>query len=98
MDVSLESLFTLYTFSTGRRLYALGKVMKVAAGMKLGDLEAHCAAAIKHDRQTRALETKWAAPAATPSRVQPVDVKVDRALVALRDAARAHADSEEDGA
>ena len=96
MDGSLQSMLKLYVFSTGRRLFALAQVMKAANQRSFPELETHCAAAIKHDRNTRALEMQWAAPAQRPAAVQPIDVRVDRTLVAIRDVAQAHADAEED--
>lgn len=96
MDVSLQSLINLYVFSTGRRLFALGQVMKAAGERSFSELEAHCTAAIKHDRSTRALESQWAAPAPRSPLVQPIDVRTDRTLVAIRDVAQAHADSDEE--
>lgn len=96
MDVSLRELFNLYDFSTGRRLFALGRIMKAAGEQSFPELEAHCAIAIKQDRYTRTLENRWAAPAERTSAVQPIDVKVDRALVAIRDVVQGHAGEDEE--
>ena len=92
MDVSLQAMINLRVLSTGRRLFALTQVMKAAGERSFGELEAHCAIALKHDRNTRALETRWAAPAEKKtSPVQPIDVKADRTLVDIRDVAETHA-------
>ena len=96
MDISLQSLINLYVFSTGRRLFALAQVMKAASERSFPELEAHCALCIKHDRNTRALETQWAAPVQRAPLVQPIDVRADRTLVAIRDVAQSHADAEEE--
>ncbi len=96
MDVSLQSLINLYVFSTGRRLFALAQVMKAAEARSFAELEAHCAIAIKHDRQTRILENQWAAPAERQSPVQPVDAKVDKLLVSIRDVVQSNIDGEDE--
>ncbi|MBK8256763.1 MAG: hypothetical protein IPK82_29340 [Polyangiaceae bacterium] len=99
MDISLASLINVYSLSTGRRLFALGQVMKVAKEQGYKDLAAHCDQALEHDHKTRALETAWAAPnlpAAGPGAVQRIDLALDRTLVAIRDSAQAHADGAEE--
>ncbi|MBK8256805.1 MAG: hypothetical protein IPK82_29550 [Polyangiaceae bacterium] len=42
MDISLAPLINVYSLSTGRRLFALGQVMKVAKEQGYKDLAAHC--------------------------------------------------------
>lgn len=94
MDSTLGSLINLYTFSTGRRLFAFRQVRKLAEKLALEDLVVHLDAALTHDRATRALETKWASAPATQknqAEVQRIDVLVDRALVSIRDSAQAQA-------
>lgn len=94
MDASLGALINLYTFSTGRRLFAFRQVRKLALELALAELAAHADAAIAHDFTTRALETKFAAaPLVTRNqgKVQSMDVDVDKTLVAIRDAAQAQA-------
>ncbi|MBK8256758.1 MAG: hypothetical protein IPK82_29315 [Polyangiaceae bacterium] len=81
MDISLASLINVYSLSTGRRLFALGQVMKAAKEQTFKDLVAHCDQALEHDHKTRALEAAWAAPnlpAAGPGAVQKVDLALDR--------------------
>src|SRR5829696_3051391 len=99
MTADLGTLFNLYVFSTGRRLFALQQVQKLAKERKLADLEAHVAAAIKHDRQTLALEQQWeTSGAATPKgEAARIDNLVDRTLSAIRDAAQAQAEGAEPG-
>jgi hypothetical protein len=103
MDVALSSLFSLYQFSTGRLLFALQGVDRAVREHDddLGDLGEHVAKAIRHSRTTRQLEAQFAASQNTP-RTNPkaaaIDVKVDRALVALRDAAQAHVTAADDDA
>lgn len=95
MAVDLASLFNLYQLSTGRRIFAMQQVHKIAKKRKLSDLEAHVVAAIKHDRQTRKLDAQWQTQGSRPksqgdaSRVDPL---VDRTLTALRDGAAAQAE------
>lgn len=100
MIVALQDLLNLYVFSTGRRLFALKQVHKLAKERDLGAIEAQVAKAIKHDKKTRSLELRWAkqgAPSPEQGEAPRVDALVDRALTALRDAAQAHADGAEPG-
>ena len=97
VDVTLGSLFNLYDFSTGRRLFAMRQVHEQATQRGLGDVAAHAASAVEHDRQTRALDARWVARdvrpvAANDAAAQKVDALVDRALSALRAGAQAQAD------
>jgi hypothetical protein len=96
LDVSLPSLFNLYVFSTGRRLFALQQVHKVAKDMGLGPLAKHVAAALAHDEKTHQIEIAWAlaqhAPAKDGGKTKRIDVQVDRTLVAIRDAVQAQID------
>jgi len=99
MEVSLGSLISVYTLSTGRRLFALAQVMKGAKEQGFKELAAHCDMAVKHDQKTRALETKWAAPVTAPAgqgEVQRIDHLIDRVLVSVRDTAQAHANGHDD--
>lgn len=103
MDVALSSLFSLYQFSTGRLLFALQGVDRALRDHEedLGGVAEHLAKAIRHSRNTRQLEAQFAASQNVP-RTNPkaaaIDVKLDRALVALRDAAQAHVTSADDDA
>ncbi|AUX46696.1 hypothetical protein SOCE26_082050 [Sorangium cellulosum] len=88
MDATLESLFNLYVFTTGRRLFALQKVRALAKEQRFTELVKHCDAAVEHDLATRALERRWAGePVAsgTNPAAQRIDVLVDRTLGAIRD-------------
>ncbi|KYG10391.1 hypothetical protein BE21_12295 [Sorangium cellulosum] len=88
MDATLESIFNLYVFTTGRRLFALRQVRALAKEQRFTELVKHCDAAIEHDLATRALERRWAGePAATGANpaAQRIDVLVDRTLGAIRD-------------
>jgi hypothetical protein len=103
MDIALSSLINLYAFSTGRRLFALRQVHKLAKQMSLADLEAHTAAAIKHDHKTHEIELKWSAlqhapqaATADPGKTKRIDAQVDRALTAIRDTAQAQIAGAED--
>jgi hypothetical protein len=99
MDTSLAALLNLYTFSTGRRLFALGQLMKAAEERGIDDLVAHCKAAVAEDRRTRALEVEWDAIQFTPrgnSELGRVDTQLDRALVAIRDTAESQAAGADD--
>ncbi|MEO7330233.1 MAG: hypothetical protein ABI193_16780 [Minicystis sp.] len=94
MDVSLALLLNLYAFSTGRRLFALQKTKEAAMAAGLGPLALHCDQGIAYDEGTRDLEARWAgdkdASLYAPE-ARPVDIQVDMALSALRDAINAEA-------
>ncbi len=67
--------------------------------MKFAELESLTEEAIKHDGGTRALEAQWDATPNVPKKKEDVvriDGRVDRTLVAIRNAAAAHAQSAED--
>jgi hypothetical protein len=88
MDGTLESIFNLYVFTTGRRLFALRQVRAIAKEQRFTELVKHCDAAIEYDLATRAIERRWAGePAATGANpaAQRIDVLVDRTLGAIRD-------------
>jgi hypothetical protein len=104
MDASLSSLFNFYDFSTGRRLFALSQVQKLAKDHAFAELSTHTATAIQHDKRTHELDLKWSEiPGAAVgskttkklSKIQRIDAKVDRTLTALRDAAVAQIDGAE---
>lgn len=99
MTADLGTLLNLYVFSTGRRLFALQQVRKLADERKLADLEAHVAAAIKHDKQTLAVEQQWETTGASAPKGEAarIDALVDRTLSALCDAAQAQAEGAEPG-
>jgi hypothetical protein len=103
MDGSLGALVNLYSFSTGRYIFALQQVLKAAQAQSgLATLVTHTQAGIQHGHETRVLENRYAevqnVPKGNPKLVA-IDVRLDRALVALRDAAQAHVDagSDDDG-
>ncbi|MDC3960155.1 hypothetical protein KEG38_40240 [Polyangium jinanense] len=87
MDPVLASLFNFYTFSTGRRLFALFQVRKAAVAASLVDIAKHVDAAITHDMETRALEAKWVArkPTTYSPEAKQIDIYVDAAITAFRD-------------
>ncbi|MDI1446713.1 hypothetical protein [Polyangium sp. 6x1] len=87
----LASLLSFYTFSTGRRLFALSQVRKAAFLASFVDLDAHVGEALAHDRETRALEAKWAGrkPTIYSPEARQIDIYVDAALTAFRDGAEA---------
>lgn len=91
----LTLLYNLYELSTGRRIFALGQVRDRALERGIMEVVAHVDAAIDHDRATRQTDTRWAArdqPAAVDAAVKPIDILLDRALSAMRDAAVAQAE------
>lgn len=94
MDASLSALLHFYVFSTGRRLFALTEVQKLAGESGHVALGAHCAAAITHDRDTLQKEAKWSndksASQYAPEAKQ-TDIVMDVALGALRDSLEADA-------
>jgi hypothetical protein len=94
MSAELGSLFNLYQFSTGRRIFAMQLVLKAARKIKFPELEVHVAMAIKHDRATRKLDAQWQAQGGQPKgqgAAPRVDTLVDKTLTGLRDAAAAQA-------
>ena len=88
MDVTLSALLALYVFSTGRRIFALQQVHKVATSAGHDALATHCAAAVTYDRTVRDLEARWIGQTPdvqfTPEARQ-LDILVDAGLSALRD-------------
>lgn len=107
MDTSLSSIFDLYVFPTGRRLFALTQVMQRAKAAGHADLVKHCNAALVEDRKCLDLERRWGgavaeakgkvAPVADPNEspaAHKLDPIVDRTLVAIRD----HAETQRAGA
>jgi len=91
MEATLGSLFGLYTFSTGRRLFALRQVQKLATGEGLTDLASHANVCIVHDSSTRELEAHWAGRKVTTfsPKARQLDIFVDAALMGLRDGTEA---------
>lgn len=94
MDVTLAALLQLYAFSTGRRLFALAEVQKLAVDDGHTALAAHCDAALVHDRGTFQKEVVWSSDK-TATQYAPeakqVDMLMDVALGALRDSLDADA-------
>lgn len=93
MDGTLNDIFNLYEFTSGRRLFALAQVAAIAKDEGFTDLVKHCAAAIAHERAVRELERRWAGEPvkATNPQAQRIDALTDRTLTALRDSALAQA-------
>ena len=58
MNGSLESLLNLYVFTTGRGLFAMRGVRKLAQAESFTALVAHCDAAISKITSTRELERR----------------------------------------
>jgi len=104
MDSSLDTLITLYSFSTGRRLFAFRQLLTLTQSptYSFPALETHLTAALAHDAQTRDLERRYAiSPApSSPSGVteaKRVDILVDRTLSSIRDTAVAQATGADEG-
>lgn len=103
MDTSLTTFITLYSFSTGRRLFAFRQLIALTQSptYSFPDLTTHLAAALDHDQQTRDLERRYAiSPATSPkglTEARRVDILVDRTLSSLRDAAVAQATGADEG-
>ena len=91
MDPLLASLLAFYTFSTGRRLFAMHQVRTLALAAGHTDLAVHVDVAITHDTETRALEAKWAGrkPTTYSPEARQLDIYVDAAITAFRDGADA---------
>lgn len=88
MPTFLASLLTFYAFSTGRRLFALQEVKKLAVADGFTILASHCDIAIEHDLATRVTEARWAGRK-TGAQYSPLakqlDVSIDTAISALHD-------------
>lgn len=88
MDGSLEPLFNLYVFTTGRLLFGLAQVRAAALAQGFTKLVSHCDLAIAHGHSTRELERRWAGEPAnggTNPIAQRIDALVDGTLGAIRD-------------
>lgn len=100
MDVSLGTLIDFYQFTTGRSLFALDQVLAAAKDReKLDDVVEHVKVAIAHAKTVRSLESEYAVAQSAPkgnAKLVAIDVKVDRAVVALRDAMQAHVNASDD--
>jgi len=91
----LTLLYNLYEQSAGRRIFALVQVRDRALARGLAEVVSHVDAAIEHDRATRQLDLRWEPrdqPAAIDAAVQPIDIRLDRSLSAMRDVAVAQAE------
>lgn len=103
MDTSLATLITIYSFSTGRRLFAFRQLLALtqSPAYSFPTLEAHLTAALTHDHLTRDLERRYAtSPAPSPNRIteaKRVDILVDRTLSSIRDTAVAQAAGADEG-
>lgn len=90
MNGSLASLFTLYTFTTGRAHFGLRAVGRAAEAQGFTELRAHCDAALAHIDVTRALERRWTTEptnrGTNPAAAARAPL-LDAAVGALRDAA-----------
>jgi hypothetical protein len=88
MPTQLASLLTFYVFSTGRRLFAMQEVKKLATADTFTTLVTHCDVAIEHDLATRVTEARWAGRK-TSAQYSPlakqIDIYVDTAVSALHD-------------
>lgn len=88
MPTLLASLLNFYAFSTGRRLFALQEVKKLAVAETFPSLASHCDVAIEHDLATRVTEARWAGRK-TGAQYSPlakqIDSSMDTAVSALHD-------------
>ena len=90
MVIALENVITLATFTSGRRIYALRKARETANLIGRPDLVQRIDTALVDDRETRALDNRWAGSRGTPiysSDVPQIDNWVDQLLTSIRDAA-----------
>ena len=100
MDATLESLFNLYVFTTGRGLFAIRGVRKLAEEQAFTQLVDHCDSTIAYYDDTRALELRWStdrSATGTNPVAQRIDVLGDTTLGALRDTAVAQAKGAPEG-
>jgi hypothetical protein len=103
MDTSLATLISLYSFSTGRRLFAFRQLLALTQSPTYAfpTLETHLTDALAHDNLTRDLERRYAiSPATSPkglTEAKRVDILVDRTLSSIRDTAVAQATGADEG-
>lgn len=89
MDETLSTLLNFYSFTVGRRIFALSKVLEAAKAEKFSALVAHCEVALAHDRGTRTLEAKWSGQTNVTTgstALKETDIATDNCLTAIRDA------------
>ncbi|MDI1484031.1 hypothetical protein [Polyangium sp. y55x31] len=101
MDTSLATLFNLYTFTPGRRLFAIAQVRKAALAAGDMAIAAFAVSCVDHDEALRTLEATWAAqdekaPAFAPE-AKPIDLAIDGVLVAIRDTAERQVEASAQG-
>ena len=90
MDISLGSLFKLYAFSTGRRMYAMSLTRPIAVELGNKKIVKHIDAAIAQDRVTRELDLRWAGRTLLNrgnGKLKEIDALTDNMITALRDGA-----------
>lgn len=58
MDTSAASLVNVYNFPTGRRLYALREVARLAMALVANDIAEHAATGVEHDARVAAMEAR----------------------------------------
>jgi hypothetical protein len=90
MLVSLNSLFNIYTFSTGRRMYSMSLVKPIAAARKAKEIVTHIDMALAHDRVTRILDIRWDGRQQLNrggGKLKAVDGLTDNTITAIRDGA-----------
>lgn len=85
MDTSSASLTNVYNFPTGRRLYALREVARLAMALVANDIAEHAATGVEHDTGLAAMEAR--AEALRRGRygrdATTVDKRVDDVLVGI---------------
>ncbi len=78
-DASIYNLFSLYRFSTGRRIFAHKVVREHAVHMNLGKLIAHIDSALEFDRLLNAQEAIWKRRDSAPkTHPREIDYQIDR--------------------
>ena len=96
MPAQLASLLTFYAFSSGRRLFALQEIKKLAVADTFPILANHCDVAIEHDLATRVTEARWAGRK-TGAQYSPlakqIDISMDTALSALHNGLESEANN-----
>ncbi|MDI1448049.1 hypothetical protein [Polyangium sp. 6x1] len=91
MDTSLAAIFDIYSFSLGRRLFAIAQVRSAALTSGEPDVVTFAESCVDHDETLRNMEAHWAArdekaPAFAPE-AKILDVAIDGVLGAIRDTA-----------
>lgn len=98
--MELNQFIKCNELSTGRRLFAMGRVLPGAQARSLEQLVLLVQEAMAHDRGTYQLDLRWDALRIHPQSmaiIGPLDARVDRVIRSMRDGAMGQAEGAEEG-